>query len=1076
MNFVAPFIRRPVMTTLFMLSLLAAGFFAWRSLPVSDLPNVDFPTVTVSASLPGASPETMAASVATPLEKQFSTIAGIDNMTSSSQLGSTSITIQFSLDRNVDAAAQDVQAAISATLRTLPQGIIPPSYQKVNPADQPILFVTLSSTTVPLSVLDEIAQTQLAQQLSTVSGVAQVQVFGSQKRAVRIRMDPRRLYQLKLGTSDVAQAVASQSPNLPSGTLYGPNRAYVVQANGQLTEAAQFGALTVAYRNGAPVRLSDVAQVADSVQDDKTASWFGAPEAGEPIRRSITLAVQRQPGTNTVEVADEVKALLPKLTANLPGGVTIYPLYDRSQTIRESVHDVELTLLLTLVLVVLVVFLFLRSPRATAIPSVALPLSIAGTFAVMKVLGYSLDNLSLMALTLAVGFVVDDAIVVLENIVRHREMGKDAMTAAHEGAEEVAFTVLSMTLSLAAVFLPLLFMGGIVGRLFREFSVTIAVSILVSGVVSLTVTPMLASRFLTSGSEHGMHDEAPRLFRPVLDLFERGYAATHRLYERTLRWTMGHRPVVLAGSALVLVGTYGLYKAVPTGFIPSDDTGFLRATTEAAQGASYEEMWRLQQEAAALVQQDPNVAAFVSAIGGGRGQTNQGRFIIRLKDRGDRRLDADGVARELTRKLNAVPGLQTFVQNPPTLQIGGRQSKALYQYTMQGTDLDALYRGANALQARLRGSPMLTDLTSDLQLATPTASLTIDRDRAGALGVSAQAIEQTLYDAYGSRQVSTIYTSTNQYWVILEVDPAAQRDPGALGLLYVKGNTGSLVPLSAVTTVRNTVGPLAVNHSGQVPSVTISFNLRDGVALGTATRAIEAEAAEVFPAASGIVTSFGGTAQAFQASQAGLAALLLLAVLVIYGILGVLYESFIHPITILSGLPFAVFGALLALFIFGQELSVYAFIGLVLLIGLVKKNAIMMVDFAVEAERTRGLEPRESIFEACMVRFRPITMTTVAALVGTLPIALGLGAGAKSRQPLGIAVVGGLFFSQIVTLYVTPVLYTYFDALQQRIARRSGAKRRGGEGGGTGAADGAAPVGPRTQEPVRLPAAASVRA
>jgi HAE1 family hydrophobic/amphiphilic exporter-1 len=514
MNFVAPFIRRPVMTTLFMLSLLAAGFFAWRSLPVSDLPNVDFPTVTVSASLPGASPETMAASVATPLEKQFSTIAGIDNMTSSSQLGSTSITIQFSLDRNVDAAAQDVQAAISATLRTLPQGIIPPSYQKVNPADQPILFVTLSSTTVPLSVLDEIAQTQLAQQLSTVSGVAQVQVFGSQKRAVRIRMDPRRLYQLKLGTSDVAQAVASQSPNLPSGTLYGPNRAYVVQANGQLTEAAQFGALTVAYRNGAPVRLSDVAQVADSVQDDKTASWFGAPEAGEPIRRSITLAVQRQPGTNTVEVADEVKALLPKLTANLPGGVTIYPLYDRSQTIRESVHDVELTLLLTLVLVVLVVFLFLRSPRATAIPSVALPLSIAGTFAVMKVLGYSLDNLSLMALTLAVGFVVDDAIVVLENIVRHREMGKDAMTAAHEGAEEVAFTVLSMTLSLAAVFLPLLFMGGIVGRLFREFSVTIAVSILVSGVVSLTVTPMLASRFLTSGSEHGMHDEAPRLFRP----------------------------------------------------------------------------------------------------------------------------------------------------------------------------------------------------------------------------------------------------------------------------------------------------------------------------------------------------------------------------------------------------------------------------------------------------------------------------------------------------------------------------------------------------------------------------------
>jgi HAE1 family hydrophobic/amphiphilic exporter-1 len=915
-------------------------------------------------------------------------------------------------------------------------------------------------------------------------------------------MDPRRLAQLRLGTSDVAQAVASQSPNLPSGTLSGPNRAYVVQADGQLTSAAEFGNLTVAYRNGAPVRLSDVAQVADSVQDDKTASWFGGPEAGEPIRRSITLAVQRQPGTNTVEVADAVKALLPKLSANLPGGVNILPLYDRSETIRESVHDVELTLLLTLVLVVLVVFLFLRSPRATAIPSLALPLSICGTFAVMKALGYSLDNLSLMALTLAVGFVVDDAIVVLENVVRHREMGKDAMTAAYEGSQEVAFTVLSMTLSLAAVFLPLLFMGGIVGRLFREFSVTIAVSILISGVVSLTVTPMLASRFLKNtapaaagdagahtvdpktgetaaahagahaGHRDPLHDEAPRLLRPVLDLFERGYDWVHRLYERTLRWTMDHRPTVLAGSAAVLVGTWLLFKVVPTGFLPSDDTSFLRATTEAAQGASYEDMVRHQQEAAEIVQRDPNVSAFVSAVGGGRGQSNQGRLIIRLKDRGDRALDADGVARELTRKLNRVPGLQTFVQNPPTIQIGGRQSKALYQFTMQGTDLDALYAGASQLQERLRDSPQLADVNSDLQLSTPTASLSIDRERAASLGVSATAIEQTLYDAYGSRQVSTIYTSTNQYWVILEVDPAAQRDPDALGLLYVKSNTGGLVPLSAVTTVRNTVGPLAVNHSGQVPSVTVSFNTRPGVSLGQATAAIEAEAREVFAPAAGVVTSFGGTAQAFQSSQAGLVALLVLAVLVIYGILGVLYESFIHPITILSGLPFAVFGALLALFVFQQELSLYAFIGLVLLIGLVKKNAIMMVDFAVEAERTRGLAPRESIFEACLVRFRPITMTTVAALVGTLPIALGLGAGAKSRQPLGIAVVGGLLFSQIVTLYVTPVLYTYFDALQQRITKRRG-RQTGPDAGGDADAP-AAPAQPR--QPVQLPAAASVRA
>ena len=812
--------------------------------------------------------------------------------------------------------------------------------------------------------------------------------------------------------------------------------------------------------------------------------------------------MQRQPGTNTVEVADAVKALLPKLSANLPGGVTIMPLYDRSLTIRESVHDVQLTLLLTLVLVVLVVFLFLRSPRATAIPSLALPLSICGTFAVMKALGYSLDNLSLMALTLAVGFVVDDAIVVLENIVRHREMGKDPMTAAYEGSEEVAFTVVSMTLSLAAVFLPLLFMGGIVGRLFREFSVTIAVSILISGVVSLTVTPMLASRFLkgaapaAAGDEgartvdpktgegptpaataHGahathkdsLHDEAPRLLRPALDAFERGYEWVHRFYERTLRWTMAHRPAVLAGSGVVLVGTYVLFQLVPTGFLPSDDTSFLRATTEAAQGASHEEMVRLQQQAADVVYRNPNVSAFVSAVGGGRGQSNQGRLIIRLKERGDRRLDADGVARELTRELNRIPGLQSFVQNPPAIQIGGRQSKALYQFTMQGTDLEGLYSGANTLQARLRSSSLLADVTSDLQLATPTASLAIERDRAASLGVSASAIEQTLYDAYGSRQVSTIYTSTNQYWVILEVDPAAQRDPDALGLLYVKSNTGSLVPLSAVTTVRNTVGPLAVNHSGQVPSVTVSFNTRAGVSLGQATAAIEAEAREAFPAAAGVVTSFGGTAQAFQSSQAGLAALLVLAVLVIYAILGVLYESFIHPITILSGLPFAVFGALLALFIFQQELSLYAFIGLVLLIGLVKKNAIMMVDFAVEAERTRGLDPRESIFEACLVRFRPITMTTVAALVGTLPIALGLGAGAKSRQPLGVAVVGGLLFSQIVTLYVTPVLYTYFDALHRRLTRR-----RDGRGGDERPEVAAPPRVPETE--VRLPAAASVRA
>ncbi len=1139
MNFVAPFIKRPVMTTLFLLSLLVAGFFAWQSLPVSDLPNVDYPTVTVNASLPGASPETMAASVATVLEKQFSTIAGIDNMTSSSTLGSTSITLQFSLDRDVDAAAQDVQAAISATLRTLPQGIIPPSYQKVNPANSPILYVALTSTTNPLADVDEIAETNLAQQISTINGVAQVQVYGAQKRAVRVQMDPRKLAQLQLGTSDVATAVASQSPNLPSGTLWGTSRAYVVQANGQLQQATEFSNLVVTYRNGAPVRLGDLATVVEGVQNDKTAAWFGSPELNQPMRRSITLAIQRQPGTNTVEVADNVKAILPKLTANIPAGISMNIMYDRSQTIRESVRDVELTLLLTLVLVVGVVFLFLRSPRATAIPSLALPLSVAGTFAIMKVLGYSLDNLSLMALTLAVGFVVDDAIVVLENIVRHREMGKTAMQASFDGAQEVAFTVLSMTLSLSAVFLPLLFMSGIIGRLFREFSVTIAVSILVSGVVSLTITPMLASRFLRdappdaagaegvrttdpktgeqagnlaapqlasqqhapqpeptatlahasnphASAEHkdSLHDEAPRLLRPILDLFERGYEAVHRLYETTLRWTMFHRPVVLLGSVGVLVGTYFLFKAVPTSFIPSDDTSFLVTSTLAAQGTSFEDMVRHQQQAAELVQKDPNVAAFSSSVGNGGGGSNQGRITIRLKSPANRALDADAVARELTQKLNRIPGLQSFVQNPPTIQIGGRQSAALYQFTLQGTNLSTLYSVSNQLQLQLQKSPLLSDVTSDLFLSNPTAALVIDRDRAGALGVSAQAIEQTLYDAYGSRQVGTIYTPTNQYWVVLELQPGAQRDPSALGLLYVKSSRGTSVPLSSVTTVQDTVSPLSVNHSGQVPSVTISFNLPAGVALGTATQFVQRQADALIPASSSIITSFGGTAQAFQSSQAGLLGLLVLAILVIYLILGVLYESFIHPITILSGLPFAVFGALLALWIFNQELSVYAFIGLVLLIGLVKKNAIMMVDFAVEAERTRNLDPKESIFEACLVRFRPITMTTLAALVGTLPIALGLGAGAKSRQPLGIAVVGGLLFSQVVTLYVTPVLYTYFDGLQQRFAHRKakGTVARPGteradddEQGGRGTPT-PAPA-PRPQAPKQpLPAAAAVRA
>jgi HAE1 family hydrophobic/amphiphilic exporter-1 len=1011
------FIRRPVATTLVMLAILLFGVMGYRLLPVSDLPNVDFPTITVSAGLPGANPETMAAAVATPLEKQFSTIAGIDAMTSSSSQGGTSITLQFNLSRDIDAAAQDVQAAISQVLRQLPQGMLPPSFRKVNPADSPILFLAVSSPTLSLSVLDEYAETFLAQRISTVDGVAQVQVFGSQKYAVRVQLDPQALAARGIGLDEVSAAVDAGNPNVPTGTLWGPHRAYTVLADGQIQSAPEFRQLVVAYKDGAPVRLQDVARVMDDVQDNKTASWFDGA-------RAIVLAVQRQPGTNTVAVAAGVKRTVAALGPQLPASVRIQTLYDRSQPIRDSVNDVRLTLLITLCLVVMVIFLFLRNLSATVIPSLALPLSIIGTFAAMFLLGYSLDNLSLMALTLSVGFVVDDAIVMLENVVRHMEMGKRPLQAALDGSREIGFTILSMTLSLTAVFIPVLFMGGIIGRLFHEFAVTIGVAILVSGFVSLTLTPMLASRFLRPPREerHGRSYEATeRVYRRVLGF-----------YERTLGWVMDHRPVALIFSLLILVGTGALYMLVPKGFIPTEDTGLISGTTETIEGSSYDAMVQHQQQVAAVLAADPNVDHFMSSVGGGT--MNQGRVTIRLKPRAQRRLDADGVARELAPKLAAVTGIRTYLQVPPVIRIGGRPSKTLYQFTLQGADIQALYDNASALEARLRQVPILRDVTSDLQIKNPQVQVHIDRDRVAALGLTVEQVEQALYDAYGSRQVSTILTPNNQYWVILELLPQYQQDLTALNLLYIRSPQGALVPLSTLATVTPDVGPLSVNHSGQQPSVTLSFNLAPGASLGAAVDAVQRLARQTLPAT--ISTAFGGTAQAFQASQQGLAFLLILAVMVIYIVLGMLYESFIHPLTILSGLPFAGFGALLTLFVFRTELSIYAFVGIIMLVGLVKKNAIMMIDFAIAAERREGKSARDAIVEACSVRFRPIMMTTMAALMGTLPIAVGWGAGAESRRPLGLAVVGGLAFSQIVTLYVTPVFYTYLDALQHRLGRR----------------------------------------
>ena len=1021
MNISETCIRRPVLTTLMTASLIVFGVFAYRLLPVAALPAVDFPTIQIIAQLPGASPETMAASVASPIERQLSTISGISSMNSSSSLGITQITIQFDLGRNIDGAALDVQTALATAARLLPvEMTTPPIFRKVNPGDFPVLYVSLRSDTVPLSTVDDYAETVLAPQISQLPGIAQVLVYGAQKFAVRVQVNPTEAAARNISLDDVRNVVAKANSSTPVGTLTGPKQSVTLTATSAIEHAADYRDVVVAYRKGAPVKLNQIARVIDSVENDKIATWFNDA-------RAIVLAIQRQPDANTVQVVDMVRDILPNLRVQVPPSVQMQPLFDRSISIRAAVTDVQETLAIAIALVILVIFLFLRKVSATIIPALAVPVSLIGTCAAMYAFGFSINNMTLLALTLSVGFVVDDAIVMLENIVRHVEGGMRPFEAALKGSREIGFTIISITFSLIAVFIPVLLMGGMVGRVFREFAVSISVAIVVSGFVSLTLTPMLCARVLK-----GYHGEKQNI---LLRNFERLFELMLRAYEWTLDLVLRAKSIMLALTLLTIGGTLWLYVVVPKGFFPTEDTGYVVGITEGSTDISFPALSVLQRRVADIVRKDPAVAYVNSTVGAGGPNTvgNSGRMLVALKPRKERDSLATITAR-LRKNANIVPGIRIFFQPIQNINLGGKLDKSQYQYTLQSNDTATLYRLAPELRDKIAQIPGLLDVTTDLYIKNPQVTIQVDREKSAVYGLTVDQVRQELYNAFGARQVATIYSPVNTYQVILEAQPEFQAGPDDLARIYLKTTNGTVVPLSAVTNFEPTVGPLQVNHQGQQPAVTISFNLAPGFSLGQAVDAIQnLEREQRLPVT--ITTGFQGTAQVFQDSLRGQGILILAAIFAAYVVLGILYESFIHPITIISGLPSAGIGAILTLMLFRMDLSVIAMIGIVMLVGIVKKNAIMMIDFAIERRRV-GLSAEAAIREAAMLRFRPIMMTTFAAIFGTLPIALGTGAGAELRQPLGVAVVGGLLLSQLLTLYITPVIYLYLDRFDRMLRRR----------------------------------------